>query len=447
MTTTRFHKRNLKRSIHLQPHLFNMLAYKQLLITIYVSALSVSGFVPFHFPTNLLVSSKSCTNIGSPLFSQPEESDGTTAATPGPVLNGKRVLPYKILMAGLKGSTNISGVYAILNKEFKRGSEGWENCRHIGVSKDLENTLKEHFESHDQEEGQVAHVRALTFVIPNKGAMEDVANQWRALATEAGGRVNFDPILAAIEETIPYADDEDDEDYDDWDEDDDEIFEEMKMTAEAMSVAREAVPESASTPVGEIVAEEQVSSSSAEQDVVSPFDASTQTEEDTTEISEEAASSLKFTKENVDKAVEEVRPYLIADGGNVSVDIVEEENKNVYLKLEGACGSCPSSTVTMKMGIERVLKENFADLGEVIQVEDGDGEEKATELTWQAVENEVNRIKPAIIAMGGVVRIINVDPIGVVELEFRGANKVRQGLELAILDIDFVNHVKFTMGE
>ena len=128
-------------------------------------------------------------------------------------------------------------------------------------------------------------------------------------------------------------------------------------------------------------------------------------------------------------------------------DREDEENKNVYLKLEGACGSCPSSTVTMKMGIERVLKENFADLGEVIQVEDGDGEEKATELTWQAVENEVNRIKPAIIAMGGVVRIINVDPIGVVELEFRGANKVRQGLELAILDIDFVNHVKFTMGE
>ena len=146
-----------------------MMTYKKLLITIYVSSLSVSGFVPCHLPRNLLVSSKSCTNIGSPLFSQPEESDGTTAATPGPVLNGKRVLPYKILMAGLKGSTNLSGVYAILNKEFKRGSEGWEHCRHIGVSTDLESTLKEHFESQDQEEGQVAHVRALTFVIPSEG--------------------------------------------------------------------------------------------------------------------------------------------------------------------------------------------------------------------------------------------------------------------------------------
>ena len=140
--------------------------------------------------------------------------------------------------------------------------------------------------------------------------------------------------------------------------------------------------------------------------------------------------------------LEEVRPYLIADGGNVSVQSVDEVTKNVYLKLEGACGSCASSTVTMQMGIERVLKENFADLGEVIQVEDEENA-KPTELTYQAVEDEVNRMKQAITAMGGVVRIINVDPIGEVEIEFRGPNKVRQGLELALLDVDFVKHVKF----
>ncbi|OEU15395.1 nitrogen-fixing NifU-like protein, partial [Fragilariopsis cylindrus CCMP1102] len=73
--------------------------------------------------------------------------------------------------------------------------------------------------------------------------------------------------------------------------------------------------------------------------------------------------------ENVDSVLDEIRPYLISDGGNVSVERVDEETKNVYLVLEGACGSCPSSTVTMQMGIERVLKENFVDLGEVLQVE------------------------------------------------------------------------------
>jgi Fe-S cluster biogenesis protein NfuA len=97
------------------------------------------------------------------------------------------------------------------------------------------------------------------------------------------------------------------------------------------------------------------------------------------------------------------------------------------------------------MGIERVLKENFPDLGEVVQVADPSVASEPTELTWEAVEAEVNRIKPAIIAMGGVVRIKSVDPIGVVELEFRGGNKVKQGLELAIQDVPFVKHVKFVM--
>ncbi|EOD21094.1 hypothetical protein EMIHUDRAFT_60252, partial [Emiliania huxleyi CCMP1516] len=54
---------------------------------------------------------------------------------------------------------------------------------------------------------------------------------------------------------------------------------------------------------------------------------------------------------------EQVRPYLVADGGNVAVVSVDAAMRNVYLRLEGACGSCPSSTVTMKMGIERVLRE------------------------------------------------------------------------------------------
>jgi Fe-S cluster biogenesis protein NfuA len=93
-----------------------------------------------------------------------------------------------------------------------------------------------------------------------------------------------------------------------------------------------------------------------------------------------------------------------------------------------------------------VLKENFPDLKGVEQVDD-DAEDKPTELTYLAVEDEINRLKGAIIAMGGVVEIISVDPIGVVELKFRGANRVQQGVELALLDVPFVKHVKFTMGE
>lgn len=324
-------------------------------------------------------------------------------------------------MAGLKGN-KVAGTYAILSSEYKRGSEGWEFCQHVGVSMDLETTLNEHLKNNSPE--KVAHVRALTFVIPSQGAMEEIATQWKTLASEAGGHANLDPVLAALEDAIPFDDEDED---DEWDEEDDEVFAEMEMAAAAMSRARDQPATPTDVP----------SESSDSKDVVSPFDESNKS----TKVKSEDAP-LKFTRESVDKVLEEVRPYLIADGGNVSVQSVDEATGNVYLKLEGACGSCASSTVTMKMGIERVLKENFADLGEVIQIEDGE-EDKPKELTYQAVENEVNRIKPAIIAMGGVVNIISVDPIGVVELEFRGANKVRQGLELAILDIDFVKHVKF----
>lgn len=109
-------------------------------------------------------------------------------------------------------------------------------------------------------------------------------------------------------------------------------------------------------------------------------------------------------------------------------------------------GSCASSTITMSMGIERVLKENFSTFKEVIQVEDPNA--GPSELTLEDVEEEFGRLYPAIAAMGGVGKIVSVDAeLGVVNMEFRGSNKVRQGLELAILDLKFVNRVEFVMDE
>jgi len=183
--------------------------------------------------------------------------------------------------------------------------------------------------------------------------------------------------------------------------------------------------------------------------IVSPFESDNAAASTTSSPIVEQQQPLELTRENVDKVLDEVRPYLISDGGNVAVHNVDTDTGNVYLVLEGACGSCASSTVTMQMGIERVLKEKFEErLGEVIQVDpnnenaDGTGG-KPKELTMEAVQVEVRRISQAITAMGGVVRVINVDPIGVVEIEFRGPNKVKKGLELALLDVEYVKHVKF----
>ena len=58
----------------------------------------------------------------------------------------------------------------------------------------------------------------------------------------------------------------------------------------------------------------------------------------------------------MDKALDEIRPMLMADGGNVELVDISEDGV-VKVKLTGACSGCPSSQVTLKMGIEEALKE------------------------------------------------------------------------------------------
>ena len=85
--------------------------------------------------------------------------------------------------------------------------------------------------------------------------------------------------------------------------------------------------------------------------------------------SDTAAAELDpraLTLANVERALDELRPYLMADGGNV--EVVEIDGPIVKVRLQGACGSCPSSTMTLKMGIERKLREAIPEVDEVVQV-------------------------------------------------------------------------------
>jgi Fe-S cluster biogenesis protein NfuA len=78
------------------------------------------------------------------------------------------------------------------------------------------------------------------------------------------------------------------------------------------------------------------------------------------------AQILELNPQNVETVLDELRPYLIADGGNV--ELVDIEGPVVKLRLQGACGSCPSSTMTLKMGIERKLRDSIPEISEVEQV-------------------------------------------------------------------------------
>mmetsp|Transcript_45596 Transcript_45596/g.67216 ORF Transcript_45596/g.67216 Transcript_45596/m.67216 type:complete len:465 (-) Transcript_45596:104-1498(-) len=371
------------------------------------------------------------------------------AIAKAPTFNGKMVFPLKALKAGLTGH-KVAAVYAVLSNEYKRGkSDGWEHCQYIGSTLDLDIAIKAHVAAGHDPKTTLANIRAISFTFPQPGAMDAVKNKWVALVKEHGGNVN-----ALTDEAQGEEEEDDDEFYDDDDDIDLYDLEEagimppsnnnmpnnnmLDFAAQSMELMKSA-DSSKSTPTGQI-----------NEEIVSPF-AKKPSEEELlqaaaaelvpAEVHYNDGEEMEFTSENVDKALEEIRPYLISDGGNVRVEKVDEQKGNVYLVLEGACGSCPSSTVTMKMGIERVLKENFPKLNEVIQVEPE--VEESTELTLEAVQAEVNRLKPAILAMGGVMEIVSVDPLGVVEMKFRGSNKVQTGLELAIQDVPLVKHVKF----
>jgi Fe-S cluster biogenesis protein NfuA len=72
-------------------------------------------------------------------------------------------------------------------------------------------------------------------------------------------------------------------------------------------------------------------------------------------------------KEKIEDALSQVRPALQADGGDVQLVDVDEQGM-VKVKLMGACGGCPMSQMTLKMGIEKILKQNVPEVKSVESV-------------------------------------------------------------------------------
>ena len=71
-------------------------------------------------------------------------------------------------------------------------------------------------------------------------------------------------------------------------------------------------------------------------------------------------------REKVEAALEQIRPALLADGGDVQ--LVDVNEGVVTVKLAGACVGCPMATMTLQHGIERVLKEQVPEVKEVVAI-------------------------------------------------------------------------------
>jgi len=141
------------------------------------------------------------------------------------------------------------------------------------------------------------------------------------------------------------------------------------------------------------------------------------------------APTLELTPDNVDRVLDDVRPYLLSDGGNISVVSVDARSAAVVLRLEGACGSCASSTTTMKMGVERVLREAFPGLGDVSAV----SEAPATPFGVAAVEAALDNVRGALNGLGGSVSCLTAAN-GEVVLLYSGPPKLAYGIELMLRD-------------
>lgn len=76
---------------------------------------------------------------------------------------------------------------------------------------------------------------------------------------------------------------------------------------------------------------------------------------------------LENYKEQIEAALDNIRPYLEADGGNVRV-IGLSEDMVLQLELLGNCGSCPMSTMTLKAGVEEAIKKAIPEIKKVVAI-------------------------------------------------------------------------------
>ena len=71
-------------------------------------------------------------------------------------------------------------------------------------------------------------------------------------------------------------------------------------------------------------------------------------------------------REKIESALEKIRPSLMADGGDV--ELVDVQDGIATVRLTGACGNCPMSTMTLQTGVERVIKQEVPEIKEVVAV-------------------------------------------------------------------------------
>ncbi len=83
----------------------------------------------------------------------------------------------------------------------------------------------------------------------------------------------------------------------------------------------------------------------------------------------EQESSQPTLNDRIAKVIEKIRPHIQSDGGDIELVEVDADSGKVSVRFQGACRSCPMSAMTLKMGVERHMKEQVPEVTEVVSVE------------------------------------------------------------------------------
>ena len=112
--------------------------------------------------------------------------------------------------------------------------------------------------------------------------------------------------------------------------------------------------------------------------------------------------------------------------------LAEIDGPVVKLELQGACGSCPSSAMTMKMGLERRLKERIPEIAEVVQTVPD-----APPLTTEGIEQILDGVRPFLSIAGGKISLLSLSGVGslqpLVTLKMEGTSAALQSVKLEIV--------------
>jgi Fe-S cluster biogenesis protein NfuA len=92
----------------------------------------------------------------------------------------------------------------------------------------------------------------------------------------------------------------------------------------------------------------------------------------------------------VEATIEIIRPALQVDGGDIMLRDIDEATGIVSVTLMGACGTCPSSTVTLKAGVERIMRDRVAGVTQVVNVVDESAEPHEHCAAHDALSDTVN---------------------------------------------------------